>query len=187
MTYAEDGHHIMDQENLMKFMGRGLLQMGTSFLRQLPKEWEINIDVEAFLGSMSFKQKDSNERLALENWEMAPQVGTADYANIGKFCYPNVCFLVSYTLIDPSCRPSRLQAAQQWEDHCQEASRFIPAVGRFLQAGSSTPDREEAEAESEEGKKQIAKASSTAIGTNSFHSVVAHDLHFYSRSSHSQN
>lgn len=86
MTFAEDGPHIMSQGNLMNFIGRGVLQMVTSHLRQLPDEWAVDIDPNEFLQSITFRPKgtaQADERQSLEPWAWAPRVRSEDSANIG--------------------------------------------------------------------------------------------------------
>lgn len=76
MTYAEDGPVCIEQSSLMTFISRALLQMNSSALRQLPNNWQVDIDTDMFLKSISFHNTKTDERETIGSWSQAPKVNS---------------------------------------------------------------------------------------------------------------
>lgn len=67
---AMDGITMMDPQAHFEWYARALLTLSRDFLRQLPPQYEVEVDTETFLSSLSFV-KDGTRRTA-GPWDMAP-------------------------------------------------------------------------------------------------------------------
>ena len=70
VTTAQDGAVVMDDETLVNFHVRGLLQWAHWVLAQLPAHLHIHIKPDAFLSAFTFKLGD--KRVRLRDWNLAP-------------------------------------------------------------------------------------------------------------------
>ena len=67
---AMDGMAIMEPLPHFDWYCRVLLMLSRYLLRQLPSTFDIEVDANAFLQSMSFV--DNGERIPASSWDMAP-------------------------------------------------------------------------------------------------------------------
>ncbi len=70
-NFANDGNIVMDDESLVRFYVRALLQSNLFFLRQLPSNLGITIDREQFLRSITMTINNEPQAVAAE-WPEGP-------------------------------------------------------------------------------------------------------------------
>ena len=69
-NYANDGQVIMEPEGQFKFFSRGILQICRMFLAQLPPSFQVHIDREQFLRSITMGTSEG--RISADDWTEGP-------------------------------------------------------------------------------------------------------------------
>lgn len=91
----------MDRHAHVNFVGRALLQQVAYLLRQMPEDFEIEVDVDAYMKSISFKN-DEGDRESLEPWSGAPNAHTVS--------------------------AKRLESMKKFATYEEGITRFVPAL-----------------------------------------------------------
>jgi hypothetical protein len=79
-NWAQDGHVLMQPFSHFNFFIRGLLQLSSYLVQQLPARYKISINPDLFLSAFTM-ENDAGERVSATSWTGAPD-GTASDTNI---------------------------------------------------------------------------------------------------------
>lgn len=104
----------MDTASHMNFMARGFLQVSQYFTDQLPPDYEVQIDPDAFLRSISFKE--NNNRVTVPIWDNAP----------GFRSQPAVPNSTSEQAVQISQATRRGDIIRKWRIHFNKFASVIP-------------------------------------------------------------
>lgn len=66
-----DGIAVMQPQPHVDWIARSLLMLNRYLLRQLPPQYQVEVDADKFLQSLSFL--DGDVRRAAGSWDMAPE------------------------------------------------------------------------------------------------------------------
>jgi hypothetical protein len=71
-TFAEDGGVIMSPAANVDHMSKSLLALSLFFLRQLPPHYNVQVDSEKFLNSISLRPNNDGPRMTVGTWPLGP-------------------------------------------------------------------------------------------------------------------
>jgi hypothetical protein len=76
-NWAQDGHILMQENSHFNFFVRGLLQLCSYLVQQLPSRYKISINTEVFLSAFTMEGNNS-ERVHATSWTGAPDGSVYD-------------------------------------------------------------------------------------------------------------
>lgn len=71
-TFAEDGGVIMSPAANVDHISKSLLSLSLFFLRQLPPHYNVQVDSQKFLDSISLRPDDNGPRMTVGSWPLGP-------------------------------------------------------------------------------------------------------------------
>jgi hypothetical protein len=114
-TFAEDGRVIMQPRDNFSHFVKSLLSSDLYFLRQLPDEWDVRVNVPQFLNSITMR--DGDRRVGPGDWEKGPGWRATDSS------------LPAQMLLDNTTPDSaRAQAISRYQTYYEKVAKFIPNV-----------------------------------------------------------
>ncbi|KAG6818850.1 hypothetical protein H0H93_001053, partial [Arthromyces matolae] len=117
-TYLADGHLLQTPEQQVSWVARNLLCMSQYFLNQLPKEYDIRLNPDLFLGSVSYMQ--AGVRSTPKAWEEAPGFRSDD----NEASFPRNLS----DLFGQDQKALRVAAQQEWERYLATVAGHIPSM-----------------------------------------------------------
>lgn len=128
-SFARDGLTMMEDRSLFLFTVRSIVMFVIWSLCQLPRSWNIDVDVDLLIKSITMQRGD--ERIDAGVWLEAPTM--AQYRLSGDNApshSPILHATPDATIIDPTCERSgsisRVAIHAQWNEHVAAMTRFMP-------------------------------------------------------------
>lgn len=122
-TFVTEGPTIMSPSSIMGFLVRCLLLLAVTMMSQLPSGMDVRIDSDAFVGSLSFVDRDGS-RKRLSSWADGPGWRRTDAET--KFVEAAVEFDGHNDLVDQ--REHTALMRKRWNAHQQKYGGHIPSV-----------------------------------------------------------
>ncbi|KAJ7479009.1 hypothetical protein FB451DRAFT_1172132 [Mycena latifolia] len=120
-TFIREGVKMMDAQALLAFVVHNLILFCFYVLQQLPKAWEVRLDLDLFTKAITFKRSDGC-RVNTGQWALAP--GHPDCTGSGEWELQSGEVRVS------DQDSARSDACRRWDEYQATVSMHIPYIGR---------------------------------------------------------